>query len=233
MLKEFIDRENDIFNILNSLKNEQIDFILVGGYAVSAFKHRFSVDVDLIVKEEQLKAILAVLKKNNFEEYKSRDLENIYQGKFKSFIKKTKLPVTVDLLINSISSRQTKACWGFALFKDNSEEKEVKGIEKSVIAKVPLKELLIAMKIHSGRLTDIRDVVAISEGSDFNKVVEFTRRGDLDKLRAGLIKFEEIIINKNFIDSFKGVFSLENFPLTNFEYSKEIIKKLKEEIRGN
>ena len=44
MLKEFIDRENEIFNILNKLKDGGIDFILIGGYAISAFKRRFSVD---------------------------------------------------------------------------------------------------------------------------------------------------------------------------------------------
>src|SRR3989344_5572045 len=125
MLKEFINRENEIFEILAELKSNEIDFILIGGYAVSAFKHRFSVDADIVVKEEQLDKIIKILEKNNFKPYKSMNLENVYEGKFKAFIKNTGLPITVDLLINAVSSRQTDALWSFELFRSNSIEAEI------------------------------------------------------------------------------------------------------------
>ena len=44
---ELINRENKIFEILQEFINAKLDFIIIGGYAVSAFKHRFSVDVDI------------------------------------------------------------------------------------------------------------------------------------------------------------------------------------------
>ncbi len=230
MLKEFIDRENEIFSILDRLRNNKIDFILIGGYAISAFQHRFSVDADIVIKENQLNKIKEILEKNNFEPYKSMDLENIYQGKFRAFIKKTELPITVDLLINAVSSRQTNASWSFESFKNNSIEKEIKGIEKTIIATLPIKELLIATKIHSCRLTDIRDIVAICDKINIDKMVEFTIRGDFPKLKQCISRFKETIKNKNFIDAFKGVFSLDKFPSNNIKFSEEIINKLEDAI---
>lgn len=226
MLKEFINRENEIFEILNKLKKYKIDFILIGGYAISAFKHRFSVDADLVVREEQLNEIIRILEKNNFKSYKSMDLENVYKSKFRSFIKKVELPITVDLLINAVSSRRTDASWSFELLKDNAIEKTIKGIEKEIKIAVPVKELLIATKIHSCRLTDIRDIVAICENTDIDKIIKFTKRGDLNKLRECINRLKEISNDKNFIDAFKGVFSIEKFPSDNVEFLEKIINGL-------
>ncbi len=230
MLKEFIDRENEIFNILAKLKSNEIDFILIGGYAISAFKHRFSVDADIVVKEEQLNKITEILEKNDFKPYKSMNLENDYKGKFKAFVRKQGLSVTVDLLINAVSSRQTNASWSFELFKNNCIEIEIKGIEKSVKLSIPAKELLIATKIHSCRLTDIRDIAAICEGIDIDKLIEFAKRGELIKLKDCINRFKETIKNKNFIDAFKGVFSLEKFPSNSIEFSEKMINKLEQAI---
>ena len=230
VLKGFVNRENEIFDILAKLKRNGINFILVGGYAVSAFKHRFSVDVDIVVKEDHLRDIIQVLQKNDFKEYKSKDLKNLYGGRFLSFIKKGELPITVDLLINSISSSQTEALWSFDLLKENSVEEEIVGIEKSIKAFIPIKELLIALKIHSGRLTDIRDVVAICDNTNLNRIVEFSLRGDKTKLREALSKFEKIIKSKTFSDAFKGIFSLEKLSVNNIRFSEKIIYELKRAI---
>lgn len=226
MLKGFVERENEIFRILDKLTREGVDFILIGGYAVSAYQRRFSVDADIVVKEEQLELIRTILKKNGFEHYKSRTLENVYNGKFEAFIMKSDLPITVDMLINAVSSRQTDASWSFEVFKKNSEEKEIKGIEKSITTKIPIKELLIATKIHACRLTDVRDVVAICNDTNVDKIIEFSKRGEFNKLRENIRRFDEIIHNKKFIDSFKGVFSLEKLSIKNIKDSEKIIEQL-------
>lgn len=44
----FVARENHIFDVLDAFKKSCFEFIVVGGYAVSAFQHRFSVDADLL-----------------------------------------------------------------------------------------------------------------------------------------------------------------------------------------
>lgn len=230
MLKTFIERENDIFNILGKLKDAGIKFVLIGGYAVSAYKHRFSVDADIVVKEEQLKEIKQVLEKSGFEPYKSLNLQNAYKGKFRAFIKKTELPITVDLLVNAVSSRQTNASWSFGLFSDNSIEKEIKGIEKSIRVLIPIKELIIATKIHACRLTDIRDIVAICDNTDPQKILEFSKRGELHKLSECIKRFKETIQNKNFIDAFKGAFSVEKLPSESLKHSEEIMTRIEESI---
>jgi hypothetical protein len=226
MLNKTIQRENEIFDILKRLQDNQVDFILVGGYAVSSFKHRFSVDADIVVSESELKKIIDILEQKGFKPFKSMDIQNMYSGKFKSFVKSFEMPVTVDLLINSISSRQTGASWSFELFRENCMKKDIVGIEKSINSNVPVKELLIATKLHSCRLTDIRDVVAICDKTDINKIKEFTLRGELSKLKENMIRFKELVKDKNFADSFKGVFSLEKLPVDNIDYSLKIVDGL-------
>ena len=49
-MEELIKKENNIFKILQKFIDADLEFIIVGGYAVSAFKHRFSVDADIVVK---------------------------------------------------------------------------------------------------------------------------------------------------------------------------------------
>ena len=50
---EFVNRENEILRTLDSLVEEEVDFVVVGGYAVSGLgKHRFSVDCDIVISKE-------------------------------------------------------------------------------------------------------------------------------------------------------------------------------------
>jgi len=56
-MEELITKENDIFDILQKFIKANLNFIVVGGYAVSSYKHRFSVDaqaecISFILSEE-------------------------------------------------------------------------------------------------------------------------------------------------------------------------------------
>ena len=47
---EFVKRENEIMLTLNRFVEEELDFVVVGGYAVSGLgAHRFSVDCDVVI----------------------------------------------------------------------------------------------------------------------------------------------------------------------------------------
>ena len=46
--------------------------------------------------------------------------------------------------------------------------------------------VLVAAKLHSGRETDLRDVLAVTEGIDLDAVTPHLRRGDDDALREQL-----------------------------------------------
>ena len=162
-MEELIKKENDIFEILQKFIDSNLDFILVGGYAVSAFKHRFSVDADIIVKSENLRDFENILKKQGFNKTIAKQLENTYSSKF---IRYEKEHASVDLLIDALASRPTHASFSYELIFNNSIKKRIIGIEKEVIARIPIKELLIIMKLHSGRLTDFRDIAALAKETD-------------------------------------------------------------------
>ena len=124
--------------------------IVVGGYAVSArAKHRFSVDCDIVIPKDELDTITELLEAQGFKKTITKDnLDNEYGGEFIRHIKKIEnLPVSVDILVNSLVCRTTNASWGFDYILKNSDKIIIAGIENSVEALVPNKELLLAFKI--------------------------------------------------------------------------------------
>jgi hypothetical protein len=206
----FIDRENEIFGVLQEFKAEGLEFVVVGGYGVSAYQHRFSVDADLVLRSDDLERFTQVLEERGFEKDTDRDL--VYSGRYLAYVKDEELPVTIDLLVDELQCRQTDASWSYQYFEDYSVEKEIEGSEESVLVRVPSEELLIAVKLHSGRLTDARDVVALIEDADLEEVENHIDRGDREKLRQVLENIEQTISDTGFEDSFKGVFSQNILP---------------------
>ena len=220
----FIDRENEIFGVLQAFKAEGLDFVVVGGYGVSAYQHRFSVDADLVLRSEDLERFTRVLEERGFEKDTDRDL--VYSGRYLAYLKDAELPVTIDLLVDELQCRQTDASWSYQYFKDYSVEKEVEGSEESVRVRVPSEELLIAVKLHSGRLTDARDVVALIEDADLDEVEKHIDRGDQEKLRQVLENVEQAVSDSDFEDSFKGVFSQNTLPEQKITRLQEFIREL-------
>ncbi|MBI2672570.1 hypothetical protein HYX16_06570 [Candidatus Woesearchaeota archaeon] len=219
-MKELIKKENEIFDILNKFVEKNLDFVIVGGYAVSAFKHRFSVDADIVINSDDLSKFEDFLKKQGFKETISKDLDNIYSSKFRRYEKDD---ASIDLMIGALASRTTDATFSFKLLSENSTKRKIIGIEKEVYAKIPEKELLIVMKLHSGRLTDFRDIAAMAKNTDIKKIKKFLFIGNLKVIKENLKKLNSIVENKNFIDSFKGVFMEKKFDI-DFEQVKRISK---------
>ena len=209
-MEELIKKENDIFDILQKFIDAKLDFVVVGGYAVSAFKHRFSVDADIVIQSKDFDKFEQIVKKDNFEKTSEKELENIYSSKFVRYEKET---ASIDFLIDAIAARATGASFSYNLLADNSIEKRIIGIEKQISAKVPIRELIIAMKIHSGRLTDFRDIAALAKDTSLTEIEKFLFIGDLKALNDHLKKLATIVKNKNFIDSFKGVFVEKKFDI--------------------
>jgi len=217
----FVDRENEIFDILQAFKAEDLDFVVVGGYGVSAYQHRFSVDADLVIQSEDLDRFVEILEENGFEKDADRDL--VYSGRYLAYVNDQELPVTIDVLVDELQCPQTGASWSYSCFHRNSVEKEIEGSEESVRVRVPIEELLIAVKLHSGRLTDTRDVVALIGDTDLEKVEEHIDRGDQEKLKQVLENIEEAVGDSNFEDSFKGVFSQGTLPENQIQKLQDFI----------
>ncbi|MDT8782630.1 MAG: hypothetical protein IAX22_08325 [Candidatus Bathyarchaeota archaeon] len=196
---------------LDCLVEEEADFVVVGGYAVTGLgKHRFSVDCDIVISKAVLGEIEAVLKRCGYE----RDIEKTgfdytYAGEFVRYKKKVgELPVTFDLLVGSLVCRTTGAAWSFEYIKKHSGETTIGGNENRVKCRVPERELVIAFKIHSARRTDVRDTVMLMEDSDMSKVITHLRRGKAEVLKKQVSDIIEMLNDKRLIDSLKGVFSL-------------------------
>lgn len=217
-MEQLIKKENEIFDILQKFIDKDLNFIIVGGYAVSAFKHRFSVDADIVVKSEDLSKFEGILKKTGFKKTIIKQLENVYASKF---IRYEKDQASVDILIDALASRTTNASFSFNIISDNSIKKKITGIEKEVFARIPVKELLIAMKIHSGRLTDFRDIAALAKDSNLQLIKQFLFIGDLKIIQENLHKLNKVVNDKNFVDSFKGVFLEKKFDI-DFEKVRRI-----------
>ena len=208
---EFVKRENEIIRILKKLTEKRLDFVVVGGYAVSGLaRHRFSVDCDLVIPKRELEKFSKILEEEGFEKHVVKTgFNEAYSGEFVSYRKKVNgLPVNIDFLVGSLVCRATEAAWSFDYIKRNSVEANITGIETSVTCRIPEKELLIAFKIHSARRADIRDIVMLREGANFDKVLKHLMKGRREALEEQVKKIVGALEDPNLVDSLKGVFTL-------------------------
>jgi hypothetical protein len=215
-----LERENEIMDVLTRFSEKGLTFVLVGGYAVSAFRHRFSIDADLAIRKEDKDGFERELRSMGYRKSIAKQLDNPYSSEFVRY-DKSYPKASIDLLIGGVGVRQTGAFFSFDLLIENSKEMQVEGIEKAVIVKVPEKEVLIIMKIHSGRLTDFRDAAALAFGVDFEKIRKNIFKGDKNTVIKNLKELGLLIEKKEFIDSFKGVFMEKGYRI-----NPEEIKKL-------
>ncbi len=229
---KFIERENEIIKIINKLNEAKLDFIVIGEYAVSSLaKHRFSVDCDLLVQKNDIKNFKKVLENEDWKKHiEKKGFDRTYGGWFENFEKKIDdLPITIDLLIESIVSRTTNASWSFEYVKKYSTIARVSGIELYSECRVPEKELLVAMKIHSARKTDIRDVIMLKD-ADWEKVLKHSKRGDIKILKNQITEIIKSLEDKNLVDSLKGVFRLTEDVNRDIEQTKRKLEWLDKKI---
>lgn len=220
MFEEFISRENKIFDVLKEFVNAGLNFAIVGGYAVSAYKHRFSIDADIIIEKNHKDKFDEILKKKGFKKSVVKCLDHIYAPEFIRYEIKDELPVNIDLFIGGIGSRTTNASFSIEQIFKYSERKKIVGIEKEVIVLVPKREIIIVLKLHSGRLTDFRDIVALSKNLDFNLINDMIWRGKTQIVKRNIKKLLSLINKKEFIDSFKGVFIEKKYDVDIDEIKK-------------
>ena len=151
-----LEREKEVLRLIELFKDNNLKFIVIGGYAVSTYKKRFSVDLDVVIKEDDLIKFEELLLKEGFSIGYEKEIALLYSENFKRFRKKmNNLPVDVDLLINGLVSRTTDATWSYENINKNSKKRKLDNLEFLT----PARELLISMKMHSGRLSDVRDIM--------------------------------------------------------------------------
>lgn len=226
---EFLERENEILRTLRSMGETKLDFVVVGGYAVSALaRHRFSVDCDVVIPKTKLEEFGNVLAKKGFRKLVEKaGFDEAYGGKFVSYKKLvSRLPVTVDLLVGSLVCRATEAAWSYEYVNSHSVEAIIAGTEASVPCTIPERELLIAFKVHSARRTDVRDLVMLIENAELEKAISHLKRGNIEKLTDQVKKVVSMLKDENLVDSLKGVFTLTADVKKRIEKTRKAMDKI-------
>ncbi|MBS3149904.1 hypothetical protein J4455_04415 [Candidatus Woesearchaeota archaeon] len=223
-----LEREKEILRLIELFKENSLRFIVVGGYAVSTYKKRFSIDLDVVILGEDFLKFEKLLFNERYSISYEKEIALLYGENFKRFMKKmNNLPVDVDLLINGLVSRTTDSTWSFENINKNSIKRKLDTIDFLT----PIKELLISMKMHSGRLSDTRDIVALMP-CDKNKLKEFLLRGNLNNLKNSIRKQVSFLEKPQFDDSFKGIFGIHVYNKKDVESAKKLFNELLEEIKN-
>jgi len=224
------ERERACLELLRQIPQR---YVLVGGYAVSAFEFpRFSVDLDLVIAEKDFEEIETILKEQGFSKAKEAgEFALTYKGRFVSFRRKVQtLPVTVDLLVDMLQCRQTDAAYSFRYLLRNSEKRVVVGFgaKASVEARVADREMLMALKMNSLRPADRRDIIALCSGKvDTAKVAKHLNKAPEAAIRMNIENLLAFIENPKSRDSLKGVFVFSNGMLESLlRRTKETIEEI-------
>lgn len=166
------ERSEALIDVLADLEHSTIDFVLVGGYAVSQFETRFSTDLDLVITPEDTDAVVTFLAEHDFERKNELEVppeETAYDREIELFERSEGLPhpIGVDLLVNGLGCRQTEAEWSFDYLRDHSSKTTISGGTRSTTASVADGEVLVAAKLHSARKTDWLTFSLLSPTSTF------------------------------------------------------------------
>lgn len=191
----FTTRSNALIELLEELNESDLQYVLVGGYAVSVFNARFSTDLDIVVAPDNRDGFANFLEDHEFEEIDRHAKKWFYDTEVIKYEKRLapQQPIGFDLLVNGLGSRQTEAQWSFDYLHDHSRVREVTGGTVTTTARAIDGAVLVAAKLHSGREADLRDVLAVAEEIDLNTVTPHLRRGEEDALRAQLERGFEIL----------------------------------------
>ncbi len=199
-------REAELIRIIKLLAAQKNKFVVIGGYAVNAItSHRFSVDCDLVIARKNVTAVEKILGKEGYRGQK-RQVEHATVEKFTKLIGGGR--VSVDLFIDQVICRQTGGKWTYDFIRRNSFESDVVGLTDSARAFVPRKELVIAMKVHTARGADLRDVVMMSERADWKLVSRFADTGVRRRVVLRVASALEAIHSNQFSSALKAEFSL-------------------------
>ena len=230
MITDLSDREKECFTFLKLIPKQK-KYVIIGGYAVSSYGFpRFSVDLDITIPEHELPFFKNLISDNGYTFTIGKE-DLTYSGKFERYEKNL---VSIDLLINGVQSRQTVYHYPFQYIFQNSHIRETSGWHPTNKAKVRIakKELLIALKIHSMRLVDKRDIIMLCyKQPDIQKICNHLKNNPKEKIITHINELLTVLNDKKLKDSLKGVFSIDDKPYNRtIENCKHIMTDVKNQL---
>lgn len=223
------DREQELLTTLDAINGADLPYVLVGGWAITAFSQRFSTDVDIVIPEEAVENYGSFLHEHDYERAGEHDTSGIYDGRFIRYSKDVGNPVSIELMVNALRCRQTDGEWSYRYLDQHTHPVTV-GRTMSVETRIPERELLLAIKLHSGRFTDARDVVAAATEADFDRIETHLLRGDPGALSEQLAGISAQLADESFIDSFKGEFQQQTVPEATIERVRDFLAAQQERL---
>lgn len=233
--QSLVAREAEVLKTLQTIRQSGEKFTLVGGYAVNTYSTlpRYSVDCDLVVTRSQLNRFSSILDDQGYTDEGAVYLNGIEGLETRKFVKKVGgEKVSVDLLVDGVRCRQTAAVWKEVECAKTSRELRVTGVNGSVLSSVASRDLLISMKLHSGRDTDLRDIVMLARDSDWEKVKKLSNRGVREKLIDQLDKEIATLSNGQFESQLKAAFTSKQNEVGRISRALSEIRKLLNELPG-
>lgn len=205
------EREAELLDTLEAVINAELPYVLVGGWAIAAFNQRFTTDVDVVIPGQAIDDYTTLLADRGYEKTADVKRNDLYEGRTIRFEKDIGNPVRFDAMVDALGCRQTEAEWSYRYLAEHSVTEELR-TGRPVTARIPERELLFAVKLHSGRKADARDLVVLATGADFDRIATHLHRGDLEKLTGRIDTVLERLTAEGFEDAFKGVFEQQTVP---------------------
>ena len=126
-------------------------------------------------------------------------------------------------MVDALGCRQTEAEWSYRYLAQHSVTEELR-TGRPVTARIPERELLFAVKLHSGRKADSRDLVVLAAGADFDRIVTHLHRGESEKLAGRIETVLNRLTSEDFADAFKGVFEQQTVPEQDIDAVVEFLR---------
>ena len=231
----FNNRSDALIELLEELNESSLQYVLVGGYAVSVFNTRFSTDLDIVVAPENKGLFVEFLEDREFEETDSHAKQWYYDTEVIEYTKRLtpQQPIGFDMLVNGLGCRQTEAQWSFDYLHDRSREQEVSGGTMTTTARVVDGSVLVAAKLHSARETDLRDVLAVAEEINLETVTQHLRRGKEASLRAQLERGLEILESDELKHGYRSDFGASAVSTATVSSLQEYLSEQIEQLDQN
>lgn len=205
------EREAELLDTFEAVIDADLPYVLVGGWAIAAFNQRFTTDVDVVIPPQALDDYVALLSDRGYEKTADVERNELYEGRTVRFEKDVGNPVRFDAMVDALGCRQTEAEWSYRYLAQHSVTEKLR-TGRPVTARIPERELLFAVKLHSGRKADSRDLVVLAAEADFDWIATHLYRGEPEKLAARIEVVLDRLTSADFEDAFKGVFEQQTVP---------------------
>ena len=224
------ERQSELIDTHRAVQDADLPYVLVGGWAVSAFQTRFTTDIDTVIPDTALDDYDTLLRDLGYEKQFEQDVSNEYNGRMIQYTKEVGAnAVKFEALVDAMGCRQTDAEWSYRYLHEHSTIESI-DVAEDLDGRIPEPALLFAMKLHSGRKADTRDLVVISLRAEFNRIERHVHRGDPKKLKRQIELVLDQLQQDGFKDSFKGVFRQEELPVDAVDDLVSFLSKQRDQL---